>query len=176
MSVVHAGKVRHDARVGAKLRAEAGGHRLAGRYQAATMVVESPGARYNPLVVHGARGRGKTHLAKAFGAGRLLASRGDDGCANRHREDRRDHREAGQRGHLVDIHQDHLRADIHMLVEGVVGAAVGADVLAQAAGLDARGIGVGERLGARDLVRDGGSGPARLLPRAAWAFPSGLRG
>ena len=46
--------------------------------QAATMVVESPGTRYNPLFVHGARGRGKTHLANAIG--NALRARHGDTC------------------------------------------------------------------------------------------------
>lgn len=41
------------------------GNRLA--IQAATLVTESPGTRYNPLVVHGPSGAGKTHLAHAIG-------------------------------------------------------------------------------------------------------------
>lgn len=41
------------------------GNRLA--IQAATLVAESPGTRYNPLVVHGPSGAGKTHLAHAIG-------------------------------------------------------------------------------------------------------------
>lgn len=35
--------------------------------QAAAAVVESPGARYNPLVLHGPAGSGKSHLAHAVG-------------------------------------------------------------------------------------------------------------
>ncbi len=35
--------------------------------QAASAVVESPGARYNPLVLHGQSGAGKSHLAHAVG-------------------------------------------------------------------------------------------------------------
>ncbi|HEX4933081.1 MAG TPA: DnaA/Hda family protein, partial [Gemmatimonadaceae bacterium] len=46
------------------------GNRLA--IQAAASVIESPGARYNPLVIHGPAGSGKTHLAHAIGNALLV--------------------------------------------------------------------------------------------------------
>ncbi len=45
--------------------------------QSATVVIEAPGARYNPLFVHGVHGAGKTHLAHAVGNA-LRARNGDD--------------------------------------------------------------------------------------------------
>jgi chromosomal replication initiation ATPase DnaA len=47
--------------------------------QVSAAVIEEPGTRYNPLVLHGPRGAGKTHLAHAIG--NALASRNGEAGA-----------------------------------------------------------------------------------------------
>jgi len=47
--------------------------------QAAAAVIESPGTRYNPLLVHGPSGAGKTHLVHAIG--NALRAREEDGLS-----------------------------------------------------------------------------------------------
>jgi chromosomal replication initiator protein DnaA len=61
---------------------EAAGNRMA--LQAARAVVAEPAGRYNPLVIVGASGVGKTHLLHALGNALSAAARGPVACLSAH--------------------------------------------------------------------------------------------
>jgi chromosomal replication initiator protein len=61
---------------------EAGGNRMA--LQAARAVVAEPGTRYNPLVIVGASGVGKTHLLHALGNALAKGTNGPVACLSAH--------------------------------------------------------------------------------------------
>ena len=61
---------------------EAPGNRMA--LQAARVVVSEPGGRYNPLVIVGASGVGKTHLLHALGNALAVEGRGPVACLSAH--------------------------------------------------------------------------------------------
>jgi chromosomal replication initiator protein len=86
-------------------------------YGAALAVVDQPGARFNPFLVYGGPGLGKTHLTRAIGCALVERQRGPVACISA--ENFVNEMVGSLRGHRMDRFRQHFRGIDTLIIDDI---------------------------------------------------------
>ena len=86
-------------------------------YGAALAIVDQPGARFNPFLVYGGSGLGKTHLTRAIGAALVERQRGPVACISA--ENFVNEMVGSLRGHRMERFRQHFRGIDTLIIDDI---------------------------------------------------------